>query len=69
MKFRHNHPSGAIDLPELGLVNVQPGAVIEVTGDAAQSLLKQSTWTRVDEPDPKRVEAAKQGANKTEESK
>lgn len=60
MKFKNINPNGAVDVPELGLVNVAAGDVIEASGDVGESMLRQSTWEHI--PDPKRVRAGKKAA-------
>lgn len=57
MKFKS--PFGAVDVPELGLTNVE---TVEATGSHAESLLAQG-WTRVDQP-----KTRKPAAEQTEES-
>lgn len=53
MKFKNINPNGAVDVPELGLVDVAPGSEVEATGTVAESMQKQDTWQRVDKPKTK----------------
>lgn len=52
MKFRYDGPFDEVEVPELG-ATVQHGHQVEATGETAESLLKQSDWTRVDKPKPR----------------
>ena len=52
---------GPVDVPVLGLVDVQPGQVVEVEDPAvADGIDSSSVWEHV--PDPKRSKAAKKAA-------
>lgn len=49
MKFRYVGPHDAVDLADVG--EVQNGKTVDVTGEAAESLSKQTdAWERVDNP-------------------
>jgi hypothetical protein len=65
-KFRR--VGDAVDVPALGGVSVERGAVIEVEDtDVSASLEKQDGWKHI--PDPKRSAAAKKAAaSETKES-
>lgn len=51
MKFKYTGPHDAVDVPGVG--TVERGASIEVSGDAAKGLLRQSEWERTDQPKSK----------------
>lgn len=66
MKFKYAGPLDAVDVPELGLVDVKRGQQVEATGAIATSLNAQADWQRVDTPKrPPRKAAAKK---KTEQA-
>lgn len=53
MRFKYVGRHRAVEVPAVGAV-VARGDTIEVTGDDAQSLLRQDNeWQRVDKPDSK----------------
>lgn len=56
----------AVDVPAIGVVDVQPGQRVEVEdSDVSASMEKQpDTWEHI--PDPKRSRAAKQAAETRE---
>lgn len=53
MKFKYVGPHTAVDVPSLGLVNVERGQEIEATGPIAESMAEQDTWQRTDKPKSK----------------
>lgn len=56
MKFRYDGPFDAVELDGYGLV--VRGHQVEVHGPAAESLSRQSDWSRVDKPKPRTAAAA-----------
>lgn len=64
MKFRYDGPFDEVEVPDLGEF-VKHGHQVEATGAVAESLEKQTDWTRVDRPKPKKRAAKKTTAKKT----
>lgn len=56
MKFRYDGPHDEVEIDGFGAV--KNGHRIEASGDVAQSLSKQSDWTRVDKPKPRETASA-----------
>lgn len=57
-KFKRT--GGPVDVPALGLVDVEPGSTVEADPEAAAGLEGQDGWEHI--PDPKRQRAAKKAA-------
>lgn len=66
MKLRYDGPLDEVEVPELG-VSVLRGHQIEATGKAAESLAKQTDWSRVTPPKTRKTRKATttQGATTT----
>lgn len=61
MRKYKNVSGGPVDVPALGLVDVDPDAVVEVHDPAiADGMDSSGTWEHL--PDPKRSKAAKKAA-------
>ena len=54
-----------VDVPALGLVGVETGAVVEVSPEQAAGLEGQDGWEHI--PDPQRSRAAKKAAANRED--
>lgn len=67
-RYKFVGENGPVDVPALGLVDVEPGRMVEVETDLTDSFDESPVWEHV--PDPKRSAAAKKAAESrdTEES-
>lgn len=67
-RYKFVADNGPVDVPALGLVDVEPGQVVEVEADLTESFDGSDSWEHI--PDPKRSAAAKKAAEsrETEES-
>ncbi len=65
MKFRYDGPHDAVELDGHGVI--ERGHQVEAHGAEAESLDRQSDWTRVDKPKPRKKPAVKKAAAKTPE--
>lgn len=63
MKFRYDGPFDEVEVPELG-VTVKRGHQVEATGKVAESLGRQTDWTKVAPPKKTTAKAAAKKAEK-----
>lgn len=59
-RYKFVGENGPVDVPALGLIDVEVGRVVEVDSDLTDSFDGSEVWEHI--PDPKRSAAAKKAA-------